>query len=67
MSISVITECKIKWIDDDTEEAVLIKSNNVVGDDDDKIFFYGMSRRKCIDAMKNGIICEGEWQIIEVY
>lgn len=61
------TRCRIKWVDDNSEEDVFIKETHDIGADDDEIFFYGMSRDKCINAMKSQCVCEGEWVIIEVY
>lgn len=64
-----ITECKIKWLDDEKEEYVWICSSDeeTVECNDDDIFFYGMTREECIEAMENKTACENEWQIMEVY
>ena len=62
-----MTECRIRWADDGSEMDVIIKESCDVGNDDDEIFFYGMSRKKCIEAMEIHELCEGEWYIVEVY
>lgn len=50
-----MTNCRVKWLDDGSEMDVTIKATHTVEDDDDDIFFYGMSRRACINAM---ILCQ---------
>lgn len=62
------TECRIQWIDDLSEMDVLISAfDECENDNDNDIFFYGMSREKIVKCMQNGVICEGEWKVIDVY
>lgn len=62
-----MTECRIRWADDGSEMDVTIKESCDVGSNDEEIFFYGMSREKCIEAKEAHELCEGEWYIVEVY
>lgn len=58
--------CKIRFTGEDRVDDVVIKRLDDFDEQDDKVFFYGLSREKIEDAVKNETLIEGEWQILEL-